>query len=501
MRGWIAAAFTLMIAVAASGLHASDRHDFTAELTIAGLQARIASGKSGCAETVSLYLERIGRYDAAGLHAVSIVNAAALDEARARDREPPSRRRAQPLFCVPVLVKDNIDVAGMPTTAGSMALKDNIAIGDAPIIARLKRAGAIVLAHGNMAEWAFSPRHTVSSTVGETVNAYDFSRVPAGSSGGTASAVAANLAMVGLGTDTGNSIRGPSSRLALVGMRPTIGLVPLDGIVPLVLDRDAVGPMTRTVEDNARMLAVMANSAPGGRARHYLEALRPGALKGQRIGVLRALADPAEMSPDISRLFEVALADLRAAGATVVDITIPGLKAHWDKDVYCPRFRADVNAYLDRPGRVSPVRDVQQVFESGHFAPSSQEQFAFFLEGARNDCPDLARDPERRAFRADVIKAMDEAGVIAIAYPSWTSGPARIDRWREDYRGDNSQAIAPATGQPAITVPMGFDDDGLPAGLQLLGRPFAEAKLYGIAHEYERRTHHRRPPPAFPPIR
>jgi Asp-tRNA(Asn)/Glu-tRNA(Gln) amidotransferase A subunit family amidase len=465
-------------------------------------ERELTSEHSSCAATVQDYLNRIRVYDRpSGLNAISVV---APDTPAQVDAI--QRRSAQtlPLRCVTVLVKDNIDVAGMATTAGSVTLAGNIAPDDAVVIRRLRAAGAIVLAHTNMAEWAFSPRHTVSSTVGETANAYDRARVPAGSSGGTASGIAAGFGLAGLGSDTGNSIRGPAARSGLVGMRPTVGLVPLDGVVPLLARFDVVGPITRSVADNARLLAVIAGPDPSDPATahavvgNYLAALKPGGLKGAHLGLLRRLAQPADMSPDVAALFDRAVADLAAAGATVTEVDVPDLMTLADTG-YCASFRADVDAYLATiPG--APLRDVADAYRSGRFAPDTRDQFAFFLKNGRADCPPFARDPARQAFRAAVLDAMARAGVTALVYPTWTSGPALRTRWNRDYRGDNSQVVAPGAGLPAITVPMGFDRDGLPAGLQILGRPYAEAELYGLAYDYEGRTRHYRPPADFPPL-
>jgi len=469
------------------------------ELDIASVVRMQAQGSQSCEQLVSAYLRRIANYDgSSGLNAISAINPDVIEEARALDERAGPKG---PLACVPILVKDNIDLAGMATTGGSIALKDSIPPDDAEIIRRLKDAGAIMIAKTNMAEWAFSPRRTISSTHGETANAYALDRVPAGSSGGTASGVAADFAIAGLGTDTGNSIRGPSARLALVGMRSTLGLVPLDGIIPLLLDHDVAGPMTRTVEDNARMLSVIADRKPGkASATDYVAELRNHPLEGARIGIVRALANPEELAPDVQRLFHQAVADLRKRGATVIDdVTIENLERHAEEGYYCPRFRADVNAYLGGLGSQAPLKDVAEAYQTNRFAPESREQFEFFLRNAREDCPDFEATKGRQEFRADVLASMARQGVTMLIYPSWATGPARRDRANEDYRGDYSQVLAPPTGLPAITVPMGFDEEGLPAGLQILGRPYSEAELYGAAFDYEQATQHRRPPSGFPP--
>ncbi len=483
--------------------------DLVVEGTIADLQHRIRSREISCETVAGAYLERIRAYDQPDLNAITFIAADGMAQARAADRALRSGAVLPALFCVPIVVKDNIDTAGLPTTAGSIALRDSVPPDDAAVVRALRDAGAIVLAKANMAEWAFSPRRTISSTAKETANAYALDRVPAGSSGGTAAAVAASFALVGLGTDTGNSIRGPSSHLALVGMRATYGRSSLDGIVPLLLDHDSVGPMTRTVEDNARVLTVMARTAAAADAPpavDYAERLGRGSLAGVRIGVLRALAKPDETDPQIARLFTAAIDELRRAGAVVVDdVAVERFSEHVEKGYYCARFRADVNAYLHTLGPRAPVADVAAVFRAGTFAPESREQFEFFMREPADQpsgaaCPPFAANAGRQAYRRAVIESMDRGGLAALIYPTWRFPPAARARAVEDYRGDNSQLVAPSTGLPALTVPMGFDAAGLPAGLQLLGRPWSEATLYEIAWHYERPTRHRKAPKLFPPL-
>jgi amidase len=480
------------------------------EGTIADIQRRIVAGETTCAEVVQASLERISAYDDAGLNAITAVARDAMAQARTADRNLRKRAATSPLFCVTVAVKDNIDTADLPTTGGSIALRDSTPPDDAAVVRALRSAGAIVLAKTNMAEWAFSPRRTISSTAGETANAYSLDRVPAGSSGGTASAVAASLALVGLGTDTGNSVRGPSSHLALVGMRATYGRVSLDGVIPLLLDHDAVGPMTRTVEDNARMLSIMAGAGSQLDSlpvpQDYVAKLSGRPLQGARIGVLRALARREAMEQGVATLFDRAIADLRGAGAEVVDdVEIADFGRYVSADP-CPRFRADVNLYLRSLGPRAPVTDVFEVFRQGRFAAASREQFARFLnldadgQPVETQCLPFEQQIERQQFRAAVIAALEHAKIDALVYPTWTYPPALRSRAVEDYRGDNSQLVAPATGLPAITVPLGYTSDVLPAGLQLLGRPWDEATLYALAWQYERLTHHRVAPKLYPAL-
>jgi Asp-tRNA(Asn)/Glu-tRNA(Gln) amidotransferase A subunit family amidase len=488
------------------------------EGSIAAAQAALASGRVSCEALVTHYLERVQAYDQPlGVRAVTAVNESVLAQARALDQKREAGEPLGPMHCVPLAVKDNMDTAGLPTTGGSAALLSvPLPTKDATLVARLRAAGALVLFKTNMAEWAFSAKESLSSSYGRTANAYDRRHTPAGSSGGTASAVAASFALAGLGTDTGNSIRGPSAHLALVGLRPTFGLVSRAGIVPLLLDRDMAGPMVRSVADAAAIMNVIAGSDPGDpttaeadgrRAEDYAGALDAGALRGARLGVLRAFV-PQETDPEVRALFEAALDDLRAAGAEIVDpLVIPDFERHLAGGRFCNRFRADVAAYLDARGGV-PWRDVAARLDAFEVHPANVGRFKFFTEGPlappsawEPPCPDFAEHPERQAFLAAVTNALDAAEVDALLYPSWTAVPASLSGADAEYTGDNSQRLAPGTGMPAITVPMGFTREGrLPAGLQWLGRRWDDHRLLQLAYAYEQATGHRRPPPAMPPL-
>ena len=489
------------------------------EATIADVHEAIRSGEKSCVDIVNGYLARIEAYDKpSGLNAIIFNNPAALERARDIDRRLGEGESLGSLHCIPVLLKDNFDTADMPTSGGSIALMDSIPPDDAFMVRKLREADAIIVAKTNMAEWAFSPRQTVSSSYGRTLNAYDLERVPAGSSGGTASATAASFGVIGMGSDTGNSIRGPSSHLALFGIRSTIGLTSRNGVIPLSFDRDIAGPMMRTVTDAAKVFNVVAGYDPAdlytaaGRDRvaiDYTVYLDRGALQGKRIGVLRALVDTDDADPAVIDVFENALRELAAAGATLVDpFDIRNLEEHLEGDYFCPRFRYDMHQYLTSLGDDAPMQDVMAIKQSGEYGPLIASSLDYFggkpadVHPGESDpaCADFAAHKGRQRYLADTILSMDDARVDAIVYPSWTNPPALLDRARIDYRGDNSQLLAPATGLPAVNVPMGYSYGHLPAGLQILGRPYSEGLLFGLAYAYEQSTNHRRPPPAFPEL-
>ena len=489
------------------------------EATISDVHLALRNGDASCVDIVRGYLARIERYDRpTGMNAIIFTNPAALDKARRIDERLSGGEEPGSLFCVPVLLKDNFDTADMPTSGGSIALIESKPPDDAFMVRKLREADAIIIAKTNMAEWAFSPRQTVSSSYGTTANAYALDRVPAGSSGGTASATAASFGIVGMGSDTGNSIRGPSSHLALFGIRSTIGLTSRDGVIPLSFDRDIAGPMMRTVTDAAKVFNIVAGYDPAdpyteaGRNRvesDYTAFLDENALQGKRIGVLRALVDTDDADAAVGEVFEQALNDLAASGAELVDpFEITNLAKHVDGDYFCNRFRYDMHEYLESLGDDAPLTDVMEVIPSGQYSPYVLEDLEWFGANPADvhprdldpPCPDYEEHEGRQAFLADVVASMDSASVDAVVYPSWTNPPARLDAAIEEYAGDNSQLVAPATGLPAVTVPMGYTYGGLPAGLQILARPYSEGMLFGLAYAYEQATHHREPPDGFPEL-
>ena len=472
------------------------------ELTVDDIHAAYRAGTYTCEQLVLAYLNRMDSVNPA-INAITYRNAEALAQARALDQEFKETGKLRPLHGIPMIVKDNYETAGLPTTAGSKALVNFIPQANAWMVQALIDAGAIVLAKSNMAEWAFSPMHTESSTFGITHNPYDTTRVPAGSSGGTAAAIAANLGVLGLGTDTGNSIRGPSSHCALVGIRPSLGLISRQGIVPLYLRNDVGGPMCRTVTDAVRVIQATAGSDPGDPLTYfgegyvkaaYLSYLRKDGLQGKRIGVLRFMTQA--IDPGIEELFEQAIRDLRASGAEVLDsIDIPDFEI-LRQNQWCAEFRPDVEVYLAERVRIDSVQTIEDILRIGTKSDYTRRRLEYqrsHLDRPEGDipCGSPFDDPLRLAFRKAIEQVMDDQLIDALIYPTWNYPPAHINRFEEEYRGDNSQVIAPHTGQPAITVPMGFNPDGLPAGIQFLGRLFDEPTLIEIAYGYEQGTKHR----------
>jgi amidase len=487
------------------------------EASIVGLHQAMRSGRLTARQLVEAYLKRIATYDqATTLNAIVIVNPDALGDADRLDAEFRRTRNLRPLHGIPVLVKDNFDTRGLQTTGGSAALKGSLPPDDAFQVRKLREAGAIVLAKTNMDEWAFRPTMTESSTAGVTRNPYDLERVPAGSSGGTAAGVAASFGAVGLGSDTGNSIRGPASHCGLVGIRSTMGLTSRDGIIPLFLRQDVGGPLARSVSDAVRILEVIAGPDPAdpitlmstgklplkkGRT-DYVQFLRKDGLRGARLGVFRRYLDAPTTDPEIREVMAAAIAALKAQGAVLVDpFDVPDY-LELTKGLGCNSFHYDVNNYLASLGEGAPYRTLAAIVAAGLYLPANETRLKNYVRGpapTEAPCPDVYHDPKSIAFRVAVLQAMAKEHLDAIIYPTWSSAPRKVGDLQSP-AGDNSQILSPQTGFPAITVPMGFTHGSLPAGLTFLGRLFGEPDLIKFTYAFEQATKHRRAPEKFPPL-
>lgn len=503
----LATTFVLIVSAAAG----AQKLYRTEELTISGIHSGLEAGRFTCRQLVQRYLDRIAAYDQKGpmLNAIVVVNPVAIQRADELDREFSRDGITRRLQCVPMIIKDNYDTVGLPTTAGSLSLDGSMAPDDAFQVRRLKEEGAIVLAKSNMAEFAFSPYETLSSILpGHTRNPYDTDRVPAGSSGGTAAAIAASFGTVGLGTDTGNSIRGPSSHTALVGIRSTMGLTSRDGIVPLNLYRDIGGPMARNVVDAVTVFDVIAGYDPADpvteasrdrRPRSYVASLTRDGLRGARVGVLRQLSNAETANPEILALFETALRDLERGGATIVDpVTIEGVDD--PGELWCNPFKAELEGYLRSLGPDAPVSSLQEILDSGKYHPANEARLrdaAAVMVPPEEECREAEANASR--LREAVQATLSGHRLDALVYPSWSNPPRRLGDLTSPH-GNNSPRLSPHTGFPSVTVPMGFVSAGLPAGLQFLGDAFSEATLFRLAYGYEQTTGHRRPPPSTPPL-
>ena len=476
------------------------------ERTIPQLQASMEAGRVTSRQIVAQHLARIEAYDRRGpaLKALISINGGALDEAAALDRERVETGPRGPLHGVPVVVKDNYDVAGLPTTAGASALAEWYPPDDAFQVAKLKEAGAVIIGKANMHELAYGLT-TVSSLGGQTRNPYDPSRNPGGSSGGTGAAVAAGFAAAGMGTDTCGSIRVPSFHHALAGLRGTRGLSSRDGIVPLALTQDMGGPMAKTVTDLAIMLDATVGVDPAdevtarGRGRvpdSYTAFLTEGALEGARIGVVTWLVGGAPEDEPVAAVIDAALETLETAGAEVVDVELPGVPNLLQGGSIIPvEFKFQLADYLRAPG--TPVRSLREILESGLYHAAVEERYRRSDSVRGLDDPDYLQALARRQpLREAVTRFLDDEGLDALAYPTLrrTAAPIGLPQ-----HGNNC-ALSAVSGLPAIVVPAGYAADGMPVGLELLGRAWAEGELVRLAYSYEQLTHHRRPPASTPSL-
>ena len=487
------------------------------ETTIPQIHDAMKAGRLTCRALVDAYLKRIEAYDKNGpaLNAIVQINPEAQKQADDLDRRYAQGGPTGPLHCVPAIVKDNFETVGLQSAAGSLSLKGFVSNKDAFQVKRIKDAGAIVLAKSNMAEFAFSPYETVNSILpGYSRNPYALDRVTAGSSGGTAAAVAANFGAIGLGSDTGNSIRGPSSHQALAGIRSTMGLTSRAGVVPLNLLADIAGPMTRTLEDAVRVFQVIAGEDPddpataasrGRTIPDYTQSLRRDTLKGARIGILRQAYERDTTDAEVVDVFMAAVEDLRRAGAAIVDpvrVDLAGVQRAQGAGS-CGGFKYDINRYLAAQGDRVPVHTLEEIIRSRRFHPSIEARLRSAQDGSENgpDTPACKAEAEyREAFRAAVAKTMDAQGIDAFVYPTWSNPPRLIGDLNTPH-GDNSQVFSPATGWPAVNVPMGYTRGTLPIGITFFGKAWSEPALIALAYSYEQATHHRRPPVSTPPLR
>ncbi|SNR49998.1 amidase [Halorubrum vacuolatum] len=487
------------------------------EATIGEIHGAFAAGTLTATALVETTLDRIDRYDA-DLAAYIHVNEHARDRARDLDDRYAESGLTGPLHGIPVAVKDNHDTADMPTSVGSAALAEVVPPRDATVISRLRDAGAIVIGKTNLQELSFGT-DTISSARGATRNPYDTDRRPSGSSGGTAVAVAATLATVGTGTDTCSSVRSPPAFTNLVGVRPTMGLVSRTGIAPLSLTQDTAGPIARTVTDAARTLEAMVGYDPEDPLtargvgnvpeRGYAAALDPDALDGARIGVVRKWFEPTDpgnvpkgAAEGIAETLDAALEAMADAGATLVD----PVDVVDDDELDAARvvgfeFMRDVDRYLDELGETTPVDSLEALVETGTMADSIERRIrdggilSVDVDGLDTDPDYLRALALRERLRTETIDRLVRDDLDAVVYPPATVPPVRIPDLQpfEEMRCQ----LSAHTGLPAVVVQAGFTDDGLPVGIELLGRPFDERRLLALAFAYEAKTDHRRPPDAF----
>jgi Asp-tRNA(Asn)/Glu-tRNA(Gln) amidotransferase A subunit family amidase len=510
------------------GASAAKRPSFdVTEATIDSIHKAFASHQLTCVQLVQDYIDRINAYDkpAEGklaTNAIQTVNRTALTRAAQLDAAyAKSARLTGPLHCIPVLVKDQVETADMPTTYGSAIFKGFQSGRDATIVAKLRAAGAIILAKTNMGEYASG---YAGSSFGVCRNPYDLTRSPSSSSCGTGAGIAANYGAVGIGEDTGGSVRAPAGANDLVGLRPTTPLISRYGMMPATPTRDTLGPLTRTVKDAAIVTSVIAGYDPNdpltaqsvGRTPadgKYYDHLSKNALKGKRIGIIRETmaTDTDPTTPDYARVKAVtdkAYADLSRLGASVIDpIVVPNLKSLLSAAMdYRGETEAAVNAYLKQLPH-APVSSFAQIANSPLVTPTRRAGLRSALGKSTNDPAYQKEMQARDKLRQTMLKVMADNHLDAIAYPVAYHEPPVIpddiltnpDATNGVLTGTN-RYLSPSIGFPDLAVPAGFTSTNLPVGIDLLGRPFTEETLLQLGYAYEQGTNHRKPPSTTPPL-
>ena len=482
------------------------------EKTIAELQDVMASGALTAQDITREYLARLSIYDRSGptFRAVLAINPRAIADARARDAERAAGRVRSPFHGVPIVLKDNIDTTELPTTGGSLALLDHRPRLDSKVAAGMKQGGAIILGKANLDEFPFGDFGI--STVGGTVgNAYDPSLSTAGSSGGSATAVATSLAALGFGTDTCNSLSNPGAFASLATIRVTRGLTSRAGVMPLNTYNDAVGPMARSVRDVALALDLVTGSDPedavtADAAQHisgsFAAGLDAATLKGKRIGAFRQRFVGFTGEREIAANMDKVIKELQSAGAIVVDVAIPDYDAKYAsaRGAAPGSLRAGWTAYLSRGSKPGDkVLTIQDLLATGKLAPVSARR----LEGALAPAPAGAALDEatrrfvtgRETFRQLFVDLMDQQKLDAMLYPANHARPHTHEGGLERYGSEPGTCEeSAATGLPQVTVPAGFIGGRYPVGISFLGRMWDDKRLLEMAAAYERATHHRRPP-------
>ena len=504
--------FTMSLAAGATTANAAFRLD---EATIAEIHVAMKSGELTARRLVEMYLERIAAYDQSGpaLNAVILVNPNAIARAEELDEQFARAGLSGSLHGIPVLLKDNVETGDMPTTGGSLALEGYRPKADAFVTRKLREAGAIIIAKVNLTEFAASGI-TRSSLQGQTLNPYDLTRTPGGSSGGTGAAVAANFGVVGIGTDTVNSIRSPSSANNLVGIRPTRGLVSRAGIIPYALTQDIAGPIARSVEDAATVLDAIAGYDPDdpttawsvGRIESYAQSVGldglPYSLNGVRLGVLRSFFGGGDIHRDVTRVTNEALEAMRQLGAETIELDADIDADKLISEVSVSRYELDahLSAYLSATG--TPVRSLRDVLASGKYEPMLEGLYQRALTRSLEEPEYKERLLARVALREQVMKLMADHRLDALVYPHQKRLVVPIGEDQVDRNG----VLGAITGFPAVTVPAGFSPRtasaplGVPIGVEFLGRPFEEPLLIRLASAYEHKTRHRREPASTPPL-
>jgi amidase len=496
--------------------------------TLADINAAMDAGALTSEKLVGMYLKRIEAYDGKGpkINSVITLNPKALEQARALDRERKAKGPRSPLHGVPVMIKDLIDVAGLPTTAGYKPFGAPVPIRDAFVVQKLHEAGAIMLAKVSTVNW-FGNGFDDTHPIGRTLNPYNLDHQTGGSSNGTGASMGAWFAALGVGTDTGGSVQNPSAYNSIVGMVATQGLVSRSGIVPRGPSQDRAGPMARSVYDVAAMLSVMAGwdaedgdtlaAMPYFPKEDWSKLLGAPDLKGKRIGVMREMLNGHPLDEDVKALFEQALADMRKAGAIIVDPVLTGVDlrvASSSANIATshPRpFGVDLpyelvpatNAYLERLGPKRPWQTLEDMLVKVGPRKLSSEYYKALEFKAPETYPDYVSRHKLKAAIAKLVSDRIEAlSLDAVVHPYQTAPPPPWDTAKDKYAGTTARMnnLTSTTGLPGVIMPAGYATGNLPVALQFVSRPFNDLVLLQVAYGYEQASKRRVPPTTTPPL-
>ena len=502
-----------LAAFPALSLFAEQRTFDLSTATIAEIQAAMDAGALTCERLVQLYLKRIEAYDKNGprLNAVLQIHPRSLEIARELDLERRTKGPRGPLHGIPVAVKDTVDVKDIPSAGGNLALGGTYPFHDATVVRKLREAGALIFLKTNLDEFNLGAQG-LSSLGGQVLNPYDLKRNPGGSSAGTGVAVNVRFAAVGIATETGASIRSPASNNSLVGIAPSQGLVSRAGVIVISYTQDRVGAHGKSVADAALLLTYLRGFDPedlftweslGKLAPEpYTHDLDPKALVGARIGVFRDLFREGEPFAGINGLIEKEIEFIGKEGAVLVD----GLRTGMDLVKFFPLARASVyefrfafDAYLKHRGPDTPVRSLAELKATGKYLKEMEESFgqALAVESPDFDPAYLARLENRLTIRRLIVDLMDRYQVEALVHPFKSVAAPPLGTGD---RGIRDNPISAVTGLPAIVVPAGVNEEGLPISLEILGRPFSEPRLIRLAYAYEQASQKRVAPKSTPPL-
>ena len=475
------------------------------EASIRDLQAAMTDGRTTAVALVDAYLARIAAYDRGGprINAMIRLNARAREQAAALDRERRAGRLRGIWHGIPIVLKDNFENADLPATAGSAALATIPASGDGFIVTRLREAGAVILGMTNMQELAFGFENA-SGLGGQTLNPYDPRRCPGGSSGGTGAAIAASFAAIGWGTDTCGSIRVPSSFNNLVGLRPTQGLVSRDGILPMTINGDIAGPLARTITDLAIGLDITIGAdsadtttqvARGRPLPRFLDSLGAVPLRGARFGVFLPYFRDAH--PDVAGTVRAALRALQAQGAEVIEVNVPLDTFAANTSLVFAEMRIALDGWLARQPTL-PVRTFAELVATGLHHQTADGRIRPASAITPDDAATRIRavNARRVALRAAILGALDSLRLDALVYPTTRQLPAPLG----EVPSLISCSLGAHSGFPALAMPAGFTAEGVPIGLELLGRPFSDARLVSLGYAFEQSGSRRMPPATTPPL-